>query len=308
MNTARAHQSLRITVLGASVGVLVLTSALGAAAVPATETPTAVDRGGSSDTATYLALGTSLAIGYQPGRGKTSKGYVDDLWHSMQQQVPALGLRNKGCRGETSRSMITGQNSNCDYSAGSQLDDAVAYLEAHPDEVAFITVEVGANDLVNRCMHWRTGSLDRECAAEQSPRQQRRLTHIVEALVSAGPGVPIVAMTYYNPLLGVWDLVPRGRALAHHDQRVWSRMNAGLTGAYVAAGATVADVGATFRIDDFANKVRVPGHGRIPVNVALACEWTWFCSKKHAFDFHANGTGYQKIAHTFHRELRSLVP
>lgn len=210
MNTARAHHARRITVLGASVGVLVLASALGAVAAPVTETSTPVDRGGSSDAATYLALGTSLAIGYQPGRGKTSRGYVDDLWRSMRQRVPALGLRNKGCRGETSRAMITGQKSNCDYAAGSQLDAAVAYLEAHPDEVAFITVEVGANDLVNRCMHWRTGRLDRECAVEQSPRQQGRLTRIVEALVTADPGVPIVAMTYYNPLLGVWDLVQGG--------------------------------------------------------------------------------------------------
>ena len=31
-------------------------------------------------TVTYLALGDSLATGFQPGRGETTKGYVDDLW------------------------------------------------------------------------------------------------------------------------------------------------------------------------------------------------------------------------------------
>ena len=287
---------------------LVVGSAIGAAAAAATVTPNTVAPAGGSAPVTYLALGTSLAVGYQPGRGETTKGYVDDLWRTMKEQIPGLDLRNVGCRGETSRSMITGENSACDYAAGSQLDAAVAYLEAHPGEVAFITIEVGANDLVNRCMHWRTGQLDKACAVEQSPRQQSRLTHIVDALATAGPGVPIVAMTYYNPLLGFWGLVPGGRSLAHADQRVWSVMNTGLATAYAAAGATVADVAATFRIDDFTDTVRVPGRGRIPVNVALACKWTWFCSTKHPFDFHANATGYMKIAHTFHHELRSLLP
>ena len=111
-------------------------------------------------------------------------------------------------------------------------------------------------------------------------------------------------MTYYDPFLGFWGLVPGGRALAHADQRAWAVFNAGLATAYGDAGVTVADVAATFRIDDFTHTVMVPGRGRIPVNVALACRWTWFCSASHAGDPHANSTGYRKIAHTFYRELR----
>jgi len=73
-------------------------------------------RGG--DTVSYLALGTSLAVGFQPGPGETAKGYVDDLWRSMGEQIPGLALRNVGCPGETSRSMITGKHSLCHYAAG----------------------------------------------------------------------------------------------------------------------------------------------------------------------------------------------
>ena len=109
-------------------------------------------RAGGGETVSYLALGTSLTVGYQPGRGETAKGYVDDLRRSMQQQIPGLTLRNVGCPGETSRSMISGKHSLCHYAAGSQLDAAVAFLEAHPGQVAFITLEVGANDLVERCL------------------------------------------------------------------------------------------------------------------------------------------------------------
>ena len=74
------------------------------------------------------------------------------------------------------------------------------------------------------------------------------------------------------------------------------------------AGATVADVAATFRIDDFTHTVIVRGHGRIPVNVALACKWTWFCSTRFTTDVHPNRQGYGRIARTFNRKLESLLP
>ena len=264
-------------------------------------------RAGGGDTVSYLALGTSMAVGFQPGPGETAKGYVDDLWRSMQQQIPGLTLRNVGCPGETSRSMITGKHSLCHYAAGSQLDAAVAFLQAHPGQVAFITVEVGANDLIERCLP-DSGRLDRACAADLLPRLQTRLTHIVDALAVAGPDVPIVGMTYYDPLLGFWGLVPGGRALARADQRVWTDLNATFATAYTDAGATVADVAATFRIDDFTDTIVVPGRGPLPVNVALTCRWTWFCSPRFAGDPHPNRTGYRKIARTFDRELQGLLP
>ena len=262
---------------------------------------------GGGGSAYYLALGDSLAAGYQPGRAGTHKGYVDDLWRSMGQLIPGLGLRNVGCRGETSRSMITGVHTACRYATGSQLNAAVAFLEAHPGQVAFITIDVGANDLLYRCID-RTGLIDEACAVDLLPQIQSRLSQIFDALATAGPGVPIVAMTYYDPFLGFWGLVPGGRVLAHADQRVWAVFNDGLATAFGDAGITVADVAATFRIDDFTHTVMEPGRGRIPVNVALACRWTWFCSARHAGDPHANRTGYRKIARTFDRELRVLLP
>jgi lysophospholipase L1-like esterase len=264
-------------------------------------------RAGAGDAVTYLALGTSLAVGVQPGRGETPKGYVDDLFRSMQEQIPGLTLRNVGCPGETSRSMIIGTHSLCHYAAGSQLDAAVAFLQEHPEQVAFITLEVGANDLLARCLR-DTGRIDRACAADLLPRLHTRLTRIVDALEAAGPGVPIVAMTYYDPFLGFWGLVPGGRALARADQRVWAQLNAAFVTAYEGAGATVADVAATFRTDDFTDTIAVPGRGPLPANVALTCLWTWFCTPRFAGDPHANATGYRKIAQTFDRELQGLLP
>jgi len=254
----------------------------------------------------YLALGTSLAVGFQPHHGATSKGYVDVLWQRMQERITGLSLRNLGCPGETSSSMINGTHPACRYPAGSQLDAAVAFLGAHPGQVAFITVEVGANDFIGACLR-NTGRLDRACVADVLPRLGSRLTRIIDALAAAGPGVPIVGMTYYDPLLGFWGLVPGGRALARADARAWSQLNATFTTTYEAAGAAVADVGATFQVDDFTDTVVVPGRGELPVNVANACRWTWFCSPRFAGDPHANAIGYRKIADTFEQEIVALL-
>lgn len=257
----------------------------------------------------YLAMGDSLSVGFQPGRGETSKGYVDRLWRRVgKEQIPDLALRNVGCAGETSRSMITGRRSPCQYSAGSQLDSAVAFLESHSGQVAFITIDIGANDLLERCLDPRTGRIDKACTVDMRPRLGTRLANIVDALQAAGPGVPIVGMTYYNPFLGLWGLVPGGRALAHADQRAWAVFDEGIATAYEGAGAAVADVAKRFRIADFETTVEVPGRGPVPVNVALACRWTWFCSPTFFGDPHANRTGYRRIARVFERELATLIP
>jgi len=257
-------------------------------------------------TTSYLALGTSLAVGFQPGRGETRNGYVDDLYRRMQQQIDGLSLRNVGCPGETSRSMISGDGSPCSFAAGSQLDAAVAFLEAHSGSISFITIDVGANDLLNHCLR-RDGLVSRSCAVDLAPHLASRVADIVDALTGAAPDVPVIGMTYYNPFLGVWNLVPGGHRLARADQRAWAVFDDRLTTAYRDAGAAVADVAAIYRIDDFTQTVAVPGIGRIPVNVALACRWTWFCSKRFFGDPHPNRLGYQRIAGTYLRELRGVL-
>jgi lysophospholipase L1-like esterase len=256
---------------------------------------------------TYLALGTSLAVGYQPGRGETPKGYVSVLLRSYQARIPDLGLENVGCVGETTRSILTGRRSLCDYPEGSQLDAAVAFLDTHQGQVPFITIDAGANDLLDSCLR-PSLRIDRACAATVLPRIQARLTRILEALMAAAPGVPIVGMTYYDPLLGVWGLIPGGRAIARADQRVWDDLSATLTAAYTDAGAAVADVAATFDVDNFEETVVVPGRGELPVNVANACRWTWFCTPRFAGDPHANAAGYRRIARTFEPVIDALLP
>src|SRR5262249_61585953 len=106
--------------------------------------------------------GDSLATGAQPARSGelnglhaangTNRGYVDDLYAAERATVPNLQLRNFGCGGETTQTMITGGtffDTRCGYKTSSQLDQPAAFLEAHRGQIAFITIDAGGNDLVS---------------------------------------------------------------------------------------------------------------------------------------------------------------
>ena len=261
------------------------------------------------DNPVYVALGDSLSVGYQPGHGRTDNGYVDDLLRRARRGIPTLVVRKFGCPGETTRAMISGLDSGCSYAAGTQLDAAVAFLNNHSADVAFITIDIGVNDMPSRCMDFHTGILHRGCVVGMRPRLRQRLMHIIDALrAAAGPGVPILGMTYYDPFLGFWGLVPHGRELARIAARGWIPFNRGLTNAYEDSGAVVANVARTFRVNNFWDKVIVPGRGRLPLNVARTCRWTWFCTPRFFGDPHPNVTGYRKIGRTFNRVLQPLLP
>jgi len=255
----------------------------------------------------YLALGDSVAAGFQPNAGLTA-GYAGRVYRTFRQQIPGLNLRNLACPGETTAAMITGKHSNCHYGAGSQLDAAASFLGAHAGAIAFITIDIGANDLLFQCLDGRTGLWDRACAIDARPRLKTRLARILDTLTTAAPGVPIVGMRYYDPFLGLWGRVPGGYKLAHADHRVMSLLNAALVRVFGDAGVSVADVGAAFRSDDFTDTVHVAGRGRLPLNVANACRWTWFCTTKYFFDPHPNWKGYRRVARTFDRKLNGLLP
>ena len=251
----------------------------------------------------YVSLGDSLAVGFMPGSGPTHRGYVDQLWRRLREELPGLEQRTFGCPGETTRSIQTGVRSPCTYAAGSQLAAAVSFLERHDGQVPLVTISIGGNDVIAKCFNFRSGILDRACVTELLPRLTARVTSIVDALrAAAGPSVPIVGMTYYDPLLALW-LVPGGRPLARRAARGWELFNTALTDGYGAGGAMVADVAGTFRIDDFDTVVVVHGTP-LPINVALTCRWTWACSRG---DIHPNGTGYGKIATAYFRVVRDTL-
>jgi lysophospholipase L1-like esterase len=235
----------------------------------------------------YVALCDSLSVGVQPTNSyfdETNAGYADQLWRIERAKDGNLVLVKLGCAGESTTSMIEGSpygvhypaprgDALCQYRHGSQLAEAVAFLEQHRGQLAFVTIDVGANDIFGG-------------ASLQTI--QTNLTQILSALhQAAGAGVPIVGMNYYNPFSVEWFSKPDSLQ-GHVDWIVG--FNEFLEAIYAAAGDPVADVENAFSTTD------TTPVGGIPLDVLRVCQWTWMCA---AGDYHPNATGYDVIASAF---------
>jgi hypothetical protein len=137
-------------------------------------------------------------------------------------------------------------------------------------------------------------------------RIARNLPGILSALQeAAGPGTPIVGMTIYDAFLPMWLQGPFGRDVARRS--VWDAvvpLNEHFRKIYAAAGLPVADVEGAFATTDFETEVELEGAGRVPINVARACEWTWGGAPPPLGpDQHATAGGYRAIAEAFARVL-----
>jgi len=253
-----------------------------------------------TDSAThyYLSLGDSLATGTnatEVGVAYTDRGYADQLHATLAADDRKVELKKLGCPGESAASMRFGSQpptevlscgsprfyKNFLYPKGTQLAEAVSFLEAHKGKVDLVTIDIGANDIQRFDAQ---GNLvvcvfpPEDCDSEM-PRLLRNIEAVLAELrAAAGPDVPIVGMTYYNAFAPLGDPVVNARVDA---------LNALLAATYASAGMAVADVDGAFK------------DGGLIANV---CAWTWFCTQ---FDTHPNTTGYGVIAQAF---LDALQP
>jgi lysophospholipase L1-like esterase len=245
---------------------------------------------GAAPPAYYLALGDSLAYGYQPVRPlDRTEGYVYGV-----QAATGLALQNLGCPGETTGTLVDGGI--CPYpGGGSQLGAAEAFLRAHRGHVSLVTIDIGGNDL-NHCVH--SGQIDQACVAATLPTLVVNLLRTVVRLRAAAPSVRMIGMTYYDPYLAVYLTGPAGQRLAAASVAVSREFNGLLALVYRLLGFRVADVAAAFATGDLTPT------GGIPLEVARICQWTWMCAPPPLGpDIHANKAGYAVIAQTFAARL-----
>lgn len=246
----------------------------------------------------YLALGDSLSRGVQPNAAgasvETPFGYPNLVYAGLRRDHPALELVQLGCPRETTKTMIHGGT--CRYAGGSQLAAAVAFLRAHHDHMFLVTIDVGAND-PERCGSQPSLSKLASCIG-QTPDTAANLASILASLrAAAGPGVPIVGMNYYLPVLAEWREGGLGQQVARLSVRLAVTYNSLLVAAYAWTGVAVADVFNAFDTTNFGDPMTVPGIGTLPRNVALICTWTWQCaSSPRGPNQHPNPAGYQVIA------------
>jgi lysophospholipase L1-like esterase len=251
----------------------------------------------------YLSLGDSLSQGVQPSAlgqsHPTIGGYPDKLYAVLSAKHQDWRLTKLGCSGETTRTMIHGGI--CRYAEGSQLAQAESFLRAHRGHVGLITIDIGANDPNNCIIGSVPASKIVSCMGTSIKGTQADLHTIMGSLrAAAGRGVPIIAMSYYVPELAGWLDGLTGKEIAVLTERLVSGYNKILNRIYRHYGARVANVFGAFHSADFTDKVKLPGYGVLPRNVAAICEYTWACARwPQGPNEHANDLGYGVIALAF---------
>lgn len=250
----------------------------------------------------YLALGDSLSTG---GGATPGHGYVDDLYAQTAPDIPGLQLENLGCGGDSTTRMIHGglcQN----YATGNQLGDAEAFLRAHAGQVAFVTIDVGGDDVVGCAL---SGTLNPTCVANATQAVETNLPIILSGLRAAGGSVPIVGMNYYDPILaawysGAWFHGPTGPATARASVTLLRSFNALLAAIYADYGIPVANVQKPFQSGDWKLTGSYLGQ-TLPQNVADICNWTHMCMTGGSNpNIHTTDDGHTLIAAAYERVLR----
>jgi lysophospholipase L1-like esterase len=230
----------------------------------------------------YLALGDSMAYGYQPTKAKPGArpadfdtGYVDVFAKRLRRLSPRLRVVNYGCPAE---STVTFARGGCpalaegvklhDPHRGSQLEAAQSFLRAHPGQVSPITVTLWGGDLFPLS---EQGKRARPAIAAFASR----FTTILEQLRAAAPGAEII-------VTGAWNLEPDKFARV---EPLYRSVDAAIRRAAAASRARVADMFAALN-----------GPGNVKSRRARLCSLTFTCSRK---DPHPTDAGYRAMAKAF---------
>jgi lysophospholipase L1-like esterase len=254
----------------------------------------------AGETHYYLAMGDSLAQGFQPNDTfppyYQPDGYVPQVYAALNAADPKLTLENISCGGEGTVSMISGSQppsarSSCGspafyrhwYPHKTQLAEAVNFLAAHKDKAELVTIDIGANDL-GFCL-FDAADLG-GCLNNAFATVAANLDTILTQLQGASANANIVGMTYYNPVACAYFF---GQAeQAAFVSGLIQTLNSVLVSVYAAHGVHVADVAGAFSV----------GAG-LEAEATAALNWTWFCSADHPGDVHPNDAGYQVIKQAF---------
>lgn len=279
-----------------------LLSGAAALAAPAPSGAAVEPQGATPPTSYYLALGDSLSTG---GGADPGLGYVDDIYAQVSRDVPGLVLENLGCGGDSTTRMIHGGLCKS-YTTGNQLGDAELFLRSHPGQVAFVTIDVGGDDIVGCGL---SGTIDPTCVANALQSVSTNLPIIMARLRAAGGTVPMVGMTYYDPLLaawysGAWFHGPASQTTARESLPVLRSLNSDVASTYASYGARVANVEKPYQSNDWNTTGSYLGT-TLPQNVANICNWTHMCMTGGGNpNIHTTDYGHSLIAAAYEKVLR----
>jgi lysophospholipase L1-like esterase len=263
------------------------TTAATAPGASASASESATPSASSSAGGLYVALGDSLAAGYQPGGAELRDSAYPALTATrLEAAGSGLELENLGCSGETTTSLIKGGK--CDFAAGSQLEQAEKLLRDSSD-VALVTIDIGGNDLL-RCV--RGGAkVDTTCVSQGVATVRKNLPTILTRLrAAAGEDVPVLVLGYYNPWLAA-------KALDQPVQGVdaaakgYTALSTTIEKAARSTGTTFVGLDRAFKTED-TTPTTINGRS-VPANAAAICTLTNICT---AADIHLTDEGAATVA------------
>lgn len=233
----------------------------------------------------YLALGDSLAFGFQPNFN-WDQGYAAQWWAELQRHG-SKSLMDYGCNGETSDQFVSGT---CpfgvvrhNYYSGSQLDAALAFIKGHAGQVSPVSLDIGADDMIP-LVNGNTCAVDGARWAPTLANVDHNLTAIIlpklKAALTNNEGVmtgDLVMMNYYDPY---------ANACPKQDHYI-IQLNQHLAHDAAQLGVPIVNVYAAFG-------------GMAQPNPTI-CRYTWMCTPLQSI--HPNTTGYSVITHLFEQKM-----
>lgn len=222
----------------------------------------------------YLALGDSLAYGFQPDL-QVNHGYADDFYVNLQSQGTTQ-LIDMGCPGETSTTFLDG---GCPFARldkyryhGPQMDATVSFITQHPGQVSPVTIDIGANDVLP-LLNPTTCAVSPSFPAVLSAFDTNFRLILAQLQAALNGSGDLIALNYYDPYQNQCASHPLVLSLMQV-------FNAHLAADAAAYGVPVADVFTAFG-------------GATTPNPHI-CSYTWMCSVFH--NIHATTQGYAVIA------------
>jgi lysophospholipase L1-like esterase len=228
----------------------------------------------------YLALGDSLAFGYQPNLD-FSHSYPQQWYSNDLSKHHVKSYTNYGCNGETSYTFINGS---CPYAyllhtyyITSQLKAAVSFIKGHSGQVSPVSLDIGANDLlpdINSSTCAISSSWSTDLANLDTRLTGTILPQLTAALTVNGVRTgDLVMMNYYDPYQNICpNSLTYVQMLNQHLASDAAQFNVPVSDVYTAFG------------------------GSTTPNPNI-CTDTWMCSAYK--NIHATTTGYGVIANTF---------
>jgi lysophospholipase L1-like esterase len=253
----------------------------------------------------YLDLGASASVGYQPTLSDphgevTDQGYANDIVSYEAARGVTISLTQMGCPGESTATMISGDDT-CYRGVGSQLSDAVSFLQSHQTEQGFVTIDLGFNDF-HPCLI--DAPMIQSCVGENIEDLNTQLPYIVGVLkAAAGPDVSFVGVGHYDPYVADAIHGLSGEDFANRSKGVVGRLNATLSTIYAGAGIPMATVSSYFDSPS-RERVHMAGVGDVSSDVLQVCDLTWMCAKgPYGPNLHPNVLGYSAIASAIESQL-----